>query len=56
MSSLKNIEAFYDRGSSWIIWGSSLKELHVSPEKSPQQDVYGIPMDKHMAHGFENAI
>ena len=46
-------EAFYNRGSPWIFWGSSLKELHTSPENWLQQKSKCIAAKTPMAQVYK---
>ena len=41
----KVYEAFYDKGSPYFFWGSSLKEVHTSPENWLKQKQNCIPVN-----------
>ena len=46
-------EAFYDRGSPWIAWGSSFEELHTSLENWLQQKSNCIPANNPTARAYK---
>ena len=50
----KGNEAFYDWGSPWFFWGSSLQELHTSPENWLRQKSDCIPMNNPTAQVYKS--
>ena len=50
------VEAFYDKGSPFIFRGSSLEELHTSPEKGLQRTSNCTPMTNSMTQVYKNII